>query len=259
MRKYFLSIVILAIYGVTIIYPYYLTSIVKVMDSKNDFFILHYGIIHYPSVLFIMLSTIFLHWSVKSETDKLSVSHKKIKNDLENAIETLDLKDLDHEKFKVSENPFCKDIKYILLNGGIEEDIELTIKKHISSIGTSYERLINEYGYIATILPMLGMIGTITGLLQMFAIGNGVDNFSDKLASLSVALATTLYATLCVVFFTKPKSREIENWLVELENVEYKLVINSKLYMHNTDISLLFDNNVNESISSISESEKKIN
>jgi len=103
-----------------------------------------------------------------------------------------------------------------------------------------YEKLISEYGYIATILPMLGMVGTITGLLQMFA-SEGIDNIAEKLAGLSVALATTLYATLWVILITKPNAREVENHLIELDKEELDLVNSAKLFLHNVDIDLLLE------------------
>ncbi len=123
-----------------------------------------------------------------------------------------------------------------MTHGGIEEDLELVVNKQVSHLTAIYEKLINEYSFIVTILPMLGMVGTVTGLLQMFAITDGVDNFAEKFASLSVALATTLYATLWVILITKPKSKDIENYLMEIDYDERLLIINSKLFLHNTDI-----------------------
>jgi len=246
MSKGFISFLIFGIFIGTIIYPYAATTILHTMDAKDDVFLLHYGFLHIPSLVFIVLSAIILHLSVKSKSDKVVSSHKKAKKDLYEAIDILSKNDKTISTFSESENVFCKDIKDIILNSGIEEDIELVIGKHISSLTSSYERLINEYGYIATVLPMLGMIGTVTGLLQMFAIDGGVDNFADKLASLSVALATTLYATLWVVFFTKPKSREVENWLIDIDNNEYQLIVSAKLFLHNVDISTIdiFDSTI---------------
>jgi len=254
MKKWTLSITILGVYLLTIIYPYIATTINHTMDSKNNLLILHNGIFHLPSIIFIFTSAFLLHLSVKSQANEVSYTHKKARKELDEALNIIDFKNTGIDDFIKSKNKYCQDIKYILVNGGIEEDIELVINKYISAITSSYEKLINEYGYISTILPMLGMIGTITGLLQMFAVGGGVDNFSEKLASLSVALATTLYATLIVVFFTKPKSREIESWLIDINNDEYNLIINSKLYLHNVDLNLLLSA---EDINEIDENDDK--
>jgi len=240
--KHALSLMVAGLYFATIILPYYLTTIAHVMSSKNILFSLHGGFFHLPSLVFIILSALFLHASVNSKTTKAAMSHKRARKTFHEAIEIFSLSNETRANdFIESENAYCKDIKKVILNGGIEEDIEMIVQKHVSSITTSYEKLISEYGYISTVLPMLGMVGTITGLLQMFAISDGVDNFADKLAGLSVALATTLYATLWVVFITKPQSREVENWLIELDEDEFQLVISAKLFLHNVDIHSLHE------------------
>lgn len=240
MKKYFISSLILGLFFVTIIYPYMATTIYHTMDAKNPLLTLQYGILHIPSLVFIFFSALFLHLSVSSKSNELSQSHKKLSKSVKEALEILDYRKKDYEKFLKSENNFCKDIRDIILGGGIEEDLESVIKKSISNLVVSYMKLINEYGYIATILPMLGMIGTVTGLLQMFAIDSAVDDFAEKLASLSVALATTLYATLFVVFFTKPKSRDVESWLIDADNDEYQLILQSKLFLHTIDMNTLY-------------------
>lgn len=237
MNKHFLSLLLGGIYIVTMIVPYYVTSVKHMVDPKHTFFILHGGILHVPSLLFIGLSAILLHLSVQSKTNDASLSHQNARKYLNDAIDSLNLDNENPaQKLVKSTNPYCSDIRSMIKMGGTEEDMELVVQKRVFDISTSYEKLIAEYSYIATVLPMLGMLGTITGLLQMFAIGNGVDNFAEKLASLSVALATTLYATVFVIFITKPKGREIENWLIELDDNERRLIIQSKLFLHNVDL-----------------------
>jgi biopolymer transport protein ExbB/TolQ len=235
--KYTNTTLILIIYGVTVIFPYYLTS-QDMISAKNYFLELHYGFIHYPSIVFIGLSAILLHRSVKASEEKVFDSHLKARKELLEATEQISLYNQDFTDFKETKNKFSQDIKTILLNGGIESDMELIVQKRTLKIATMYEKLISEYSYIATILPMLGMVGTITGLLQMFA-SEGIDNIAEKLAGLSVALATTLYATLWVVLITKPNARELENHLIELDKDELDLVNSAKLFLHNVDIDLL--------------------
>jgi len=237
MKKYFLSFLLLGIYFVTIILPYVLTTMWHTMDSKDPLFLLHLGIFHIPSLVFIGASAILLHMFIHSKVEGVKKSHKKAKKELREAIDILSLDNKNRlEDLSKSENTFCKDIYTVVTHGGIEEDLELVVNKQVSHITAIYEKLINEYSFIVTILPMLGMVGTVTGLLQMFAITDGVDNFAEKFASLSVALATTLYATLWVILITKPKSKDIENYLMEIDYDERLLIINSKLFLHNTDI-----------------------
>ncbi len=227
------------IYVVTMVLPYYFTAIQNVFDAKNFWFVLHLGIFHIPSIAYIFGAALLLHWSVGLGKDKVLHSKKELQKEMEEAETLLRLDEFDSERFLNSENGFIKDIKTAVLNGGIEEDMEIVVEKRVLDLSTKYERLIAEYGYIAAILPMLGMLGTITGLLQMFAVADGVDNIAQKMASLSVALATTLYATLWVVLITKPKSREIEAQLIELGKKEHALVLSARLFLHNVDMNLL--------------------
>ena len=208
MKKYSLSILLLLIYVGTMLVPYYLTTVTHTFDAKNDLFVLHKGVFHFPSLVYILLSAILLHLSINSKVSELLQSHKKIDKEINEAKDLLTLDSEQIPQFVTSTNKFIQDIKTIILNGGIEDDMELVVEKRVLNLSTMYEKLISEYGYIATILPMLGMLGTITGLLQMFAITDGVDNIAQKMTSLSVALATTLYATLWVILITKPKSRQ---------------------------------------------------
>ena len=239
MRKYVISIVLFVVYVITMVLPYYLTAVENVFDAKNFWFVLHLGIFHIPSIAYIFGAALLLHWSVGLGKDKVLNSRKELQKEMEEAEELLRLDGFESERFVKSDNGFIKDIKTAVLNGGIEEDMELVVEKRVLDLSTKYERLIAEYGYIAAILPMLGMLGTITGLLQMFAVADGVDNIAQKMASLSVALATTLYATLWVVLITKPKSREVEAQLIELGKREHALVLSAKLFLHNVDMNLL--------------------
>jgi len=242
--KYASTFLISIIYGVTVILPYYLTT-EKILSAKNYYLELHYGFIHYPSMVFIGLSAIILHFSVKASEEKVYDSHAKARKELLEATKQISLHNEDYQEFLETKNKFSKDIKTILLNGGIESDMELIVQKRTLQISTMYEKLISEYSYIATILPMLGMVGTITGLLQMFA-SEGIDDIAEKLAGLSVALATTLYATLWVILITKPNAREVENHLIELDKEELDLVNSAKLFLHNVDIDLLMESSVVE-------------
>lgn len=239
---------IAGIYVGTIILPYILTNtellnFIVALDPwhnpKHWLWTLYGGFFHWPSLVFIIISALTLHHSIKVQTDKTKKNHSEFKRQIDDSIEQLEVFEEDSNKFLQSSNVFSKDIRKIILKGGMEEDIELILDKHLMQFKKNYEKLINEYGYISTVLPMLGMIGTISGLLQMFAVPEGIDNFAEKLAGLSVALATTLYATLWVVFVTKPKAREIENWYIDIENDEQILLINAKLFLHTADISIL--------------------
>jgi len=241
MKKWSISLILLAIYLATMIVPYYLTTITHDMDAKNYWFQLHYGVFHVPSIVYILISAFILHSSVNTDVNKSKESHHKINKEISEAEQALDMQHFEAENIIESNNSFIKNIWHVIRNGGIEDDMELIVEKETLRLATIYEKLIAEYGYIAAVLPMLGMLGTITGLLQMFAVADGVDNIAQKMASLSVALATTLYATLWVVLITKPKSRETESQLIELNAQEQRLIISAKLFLHNADLNLLIE------------------
>jgi biopolymer transport protein ExbB/TolQ len=229
------------LYLATMIVPYYLTTITHDMDAKNNLFQLHYGVFHIPSIIYILCSAFILHYFVDSNVSKTKESHQKINHEIIEAEEALDMQEFEPENIVESNNSFIKNIWHVIRHGGIEDDMELIVEKQTLKLATVYEKLISEYGYIAAVLPMLGMLGTITGLLQMFAVTDGVDNIAQKMASLSVALATTLYATLWVVLITKPKSREVETNLIELNEQEHRLILSAKLFLHNADLNLLIE------------------
>jgi len=241
MKKWSISLTLLAIYLVTMIAPYYLTTITHEMDAKYYWFQLHYGVFHLPSIIYILVSAFILHYSVNSDVNRSKASHKKIYQEIEEAEASLQLENFEPQNIIKSNNTFLKEIWQVIKNGGIEDDMEIIVEKKTLTLATVYEKLIAEYGYIAAVLPMLGMLGTITGLLQMFAVSDGVDNIAQKMASLSVALATTLYATLWVVLITKPKSREIESALIELNEQEHRLILSAKLFLHNADLNQLIE------------------
>lgn len=246
MKKYFISFGLLTIYALTILLPYYLTTVIQEYNSKDWWNVLHSGFIHLPSIVYILSSALLLHLTLAFDLTELFDSHKKTHKEIEEAIGLLSIKEEKFSQLLKSKNSFIVDIKDIILHGAMEEDIGLVVEKRVSDLATKYEKLLSEYGYISAILPMLGMLGTITGLLQMFAISDGIDNIAEKMASLSVALATTLYATMWVILITKPKSREIEISFIELTNMENKLIKSAKLFLHNADINLLMEKSEQE-------------
>jgi len=67
MKKYTLSILLLFIYIATMLIPYYLTTIAHIYDAKNSLFVLHEGVFHLPSLVYILLSAILLHLSIDSK------------------------------------------------------------------------------------------------------------------------------------------------------------------------------------------------
>ncbi len=105
------------------------------------------------------------------------------------------------------------------------ESIELAA----SHVVHDMERYLGTLGTIASISPLLGLLGTVFGMIQVFQetvnVGNG--NISVLAGGIAVALITTA-AGLCVaipaLFFHRIFLRKVEALVVELERESIKLV-----------------------------------
>jgi biopolymer transport protein ExbB/TolQ len=229
LRKIIISFIILILYLLSMVAPYVASQNLHVIDSKSKYLELYLGVIHLPSIFFILGSFFILLIGLK--TNKLQANLKK---ELIESVEIIESENI--EKILISDNLFVKKILEIISKGGMEEDIVLVIENKMQDLFLYYESLMAKYNYISVLLPMLGMLGTITGLLQMFAVSNGIDNIAAKMVGLSVALATTLYASLIVILYVKPKYKHFEEEMMILENFSKKLELSAKLLLHNIDI-----------------------
>lgn len=107
----------------------------------------------------------------------------------------------------------------------------------------SYSKLKNDYEYLATIMPIIGMIGTIAGLLMMFAEPTQAEDFEKKFAGLSLALSTTLYASLFTILWFKPCARSVEKWQLDLQTEFEDLEISIRKFYHKVNVLEFIDVN----------------
>ena len=105
------------------------------------------------------------------------------------------------------------------------ESIELAA----SHVVHDMERYLSTLGSIAAIAPLLGLLGTVFGMIQVFGeivnIGNG--NISVLAGGIAVALITTaagLIVAIPALFFHRLFLRRVEALVVELERESIKLV-----------------------------------
>lgn len=105
------------------------------------------------------------------------------------------------------------------------ESIELAA----SHVVHDMERYLSTLGTIAAIAPLLGLLGTVFGMIQVFGeivnIGNG--NISVLAGGIAVALITTaagLIVAIPALFFHRLFLRRVETLVVELERESIKLV-----------------------------------
>jgi len=204
---------------------------------------MYVGIIHPNSLLFIVFVAIVLNSSIDKDikqANKKNINSKKIKETID-ALEQYfeDKITLQEIIEKSKENQYISKIIHIIKYGGTQEDLLLGIEKIFTDISSKYIKLKNDYEYLSTIMPIVGMIGTIAGLLTMFAVPDATTSFENKFLGLSIALATTLYSSFFTILIFTPKARSVEEWLVDLETDYEYLSISTKQFFHKVDISLL--------------------
>ena len=209
---------------------------------------LYLGVLHIPSVIFIFGSMFFLWLSKSKDEEKVSKLEKSINKEFKEADALISLETYEVEDLKVlftnSNNSYLQELKYLISIGSSEKELEMIIDKYTLKIYVAYEKLKNDYDYIAAVLPMLGMIGTIAGLLQMFGSPTsmgGEDDFAAKFSGLSVALATTLYASLLTVLIVKPASRSVDTLILDTQKNEANILIKSKLFLHRLDTQVFLE------------------
>ena len=245
MKKISVSVLVFILFIVTIIGP----TLYQGSDMTNGLDInkLYFGVGHIPSAIFILGSLFLLFISKSRDEDDVNKTQKSIDKEFKQADELINQERYELEDLKKlfnNKNKYLEKLKYIISIGSSEKEIEMMIDLYTLDIYIAYEKLKNDYDYISMVLPMLGMIGTIAGLLQMFGspsnIG-GEDDFSAKFAGLSVALATTLYASLLTVLVVKPSSREVDRLILNTQKSEMNILIKSKLFFHRLDSQVFLE------------------
>ena len=91
------------------------------------------------------------------------------------------------------------------------------------------ERFLNTLGSIALISPLLGLLGTVTGIIQIFSslMTNGLGNPSVLAGGIGVALITTasgLAVAIPSVFFHRYFERLIDEYVLKMEEESIKLM-----------------------------------
>lgn len=91
------------------------------------------------------------------------------------------------------------------------------------------ERFLNTLGTIALISPLLGLLGTVTGIIQIFsALGtNGLGNPAVLAGGIGVALITTaagLTVAIPSIFFHRYFERLVDEYVLKMEEESLKLI-----------------------------------
>lgn len=91
------------------------------------------------------------------------------------------------------------------------------------------ERFLNTLGTIASVSPLLGLLGTVVGMIQAFSaiVTNGVGDPSVLAGGISVALITTaagLMVAIPSLIFHRYFERLVDEYVIDMEAEALKLV-----------------------------------
>lgn len=91
------------------------------------------------------------------------------------------------------------------------------------------ERYLNALGTIAGIAPLLGLLGTVLGMIEIFGsfMGSGMANASQLAGGIATALITTaagLFVAIPALFFHRYLQRRVDELVVGMEQEAIKLV-----------------------------------
>ena len=179
----------------------------------------HLGVIHLPSLLFIGLS-LLVYWREAEKEAKKSrpatidaagvseartrLSHVLHRGDGETGSATPDLMLERFLQLSEDKSPLVRVIDQAVRLGHGGEALASAVASKLRDL-THFHHLQSRYWtQVASTLPLLGMTGTIAGLLFMFSSGDAGGDRAGQLAGLGIALLTTLYASLLTVLVVKP-------------------------------------------------------
>ncbi len=92
----------------------------------------------------------------------------------------------------------------------------------------AFERYLNFLGTVAAITPLLGLLGTVTGMIEVFAsiTINGASNSQALASGISQALLTTAFGlsvAIPALMFHRHFHRKIDEYAVHIEQESVKL------------------------------------
>lgn len=110
-------------------------------------------------------------------------------------------------KVKLPDNPLVRDIQAVLKREKGKEYAEYVAHQYYVDCRELYDHFHAHYVFVAGVMPLFGLIGTVIGLIGMFdtlGANTSVENLSPQLA---LALETTLYGAILASIFTIIGSR----------------------------------------------------
>ncbi|MDY6815686.1 MAG: MotA/TolQ/ExbB proton channel family protein [Pseudomonadota bacterium] len=141
-------------------------------------------------------------------------------------------KDLNGRKLKAlqASSPLGRILASGLLNAKHGREImKESIEHEASQVIHELERFLNPLGTVATIAPLLGLLGTVIGMIKVFAeiqlagvgnAGNLAGGISEALVTTAAGLSVAIPALICHRYFI----RRVDELVVNMEQEAIKLV-----------------------------------
>jgi biopolymer transport protein ExbB len=108
------------------------------------------------------------------------------------------------------------------------EVMKESIEEAGRTVAHELERFLTSLGTIASISPLLGLFGTVVGMIEIFGAQNAVGNTPAVLAhGISVALYNTAYGLIVAVpsmIFYRHFRAKVDSLIIEMEQQAIKLV-----------------------------------
>jgi len=120
-------------------------------------------------------------------------------------------------------------INSIKLVGKDREDIQDGIRDSLTTEIPEMEKLMPILSSLITVAPILGLTGTVLGLMDIFQVisGGGIGDTAQLSSGIAEALITTVTGLLIVVpfiFAYQYLSQKIEHQIVHLEKMSFDMV-----------------------------------
>lgn len=141
-------------------------------------------------------------------------------------------KELNGRKLKAlqSSSPMGRVLSAGLMNAKHGREImKESIEHEASQVIHDLERFLNPLGTVATITPLLGLLGTVIGMIKVFAeiqlagvgnAGNLAGGISEALITTAAGLSVAIPALICHRYFI----RRVDELVVGMEQEAIKLV-----------------------------------
>ena len=109
------------------------------------------------------------------------------------------------------------------------EMMKESIQEAGAKVVNELERYLTPLGTIAAITPLLGLLGTVLGMIEIFSafMGSGMANAPQLAGGIAKALITTaagLFVAIPAVFFHRFLQRRVDELVVNMEQEAIKLV-----------------------------------